>query len=86
MIDKPLNNLCAIQGVGERKITTCLSPPGWDEFCNLVERPVELNKLFNQRRKLPSNIIGKGADLFLVSNAVKELTKKSATFYRKPFN
>ena len=60
MIDKPLNNLCAIQGVGERKIAICLSPPWVDEFCNLVERLVELNKLFNQRRKLPSNIIGKG--------------------------
>jgi hypothetical protein len=48
-----LNDLCTIQGVAERKITTCLSPPMADEFCNLVEQPVELSKLFNQRRKSP---------------------------------
>ena len=45
---------CTIQRVVERKITTCLSPPEVDEFCNLVERSVELSTLFNKRRKLPS--------------------------------
>ena len=53
VIDKPLNNLYTIQGVAERKIATCLITPMADEFCNLVEQPVELSKLFDQRRKSP---------------------------------
>ena len=61
VIDEPLNNLCAIQGVAERKITTCLRPLEAGEFCNLVERPVELNKWFNQRQKSYANIRIKGA-------------------------
>ena len=54
MIDKILRNLSTIRGVAERKITTCLRPLEAGEFCNLVERPVELSKLFNQRRRLSS--------------------------------
>jgi len=53
-IDKHLKNLFTIQRVTKRKFTTCLSPPQAGEFCKLVERPVELSKLFNQRRRLPS--------------------------------
>ena len=83
MIDKPLNNLCATQGVGERKIATCLSPPGVDEFCNLVEQPVELNKLFNQRRKLPSNIIGKGGRFISGFQHLERTHKKISHFLQK---
>jgi hypothetical protein len=56
VIDKHLDNLCTIQEVAELKITTCLSQPEAGEFRNLAQRPVDLSKLLNKRRQLPSNI------------------------------